>query len=193
MKPLPYIFFLTLACMAPIAHAFELTSSKASNSAAKTTWQHKNSEIILYGPDNPDKPIVWQGPLEIKNKTGTNQYDVQLADRLYIIDDILFTLSYSGSNHYLDMIDLTNLSHRVKSRPISSGRLVIDKQFITIQPTCECVENDICHCNAAQVLSWNRKGITHNKAKSRKLTKKLLGTGFEGVKIIPKSSVQINN
>lgn len=186
MKSLSYILFFSLVCVASLAskaQALELTAAAATTSATKTTWQHKNLEIILYGPDNPNKPIVWEGPLQIKNKSKTSHYDTQLADQLYIVNDVLFILSYSGSNHYLDVINLTSLSHLVKTRSISSSNIEIDQKLITVQPACECIENDICHCNAAQVFNWNMKGITHNKTKSLALTKKLLGAAFDGLKL----------
>lgn len=185
------LILFTLGCTPSVPSAIELLPAEAQRANHKTSWQYGGLEIALYGPDQAQKPIVWEGPLEIKTATATRQYELNLVSKLYVSGKTLFVLSYSGSQSSLDMFNLDSLVHLVKAREISSRNVTITHRQIVVMPACECVENDQCHCQAAQVFDWEANGLSHNKSQSLTKTKELLGVGFSGMKVIEKSKIRM--
>jgi hypothetical protein len=142
--------------------------------------------LTLMGPDNPNQPTAWQGPLVIgEGGSGKScEARVSLITDVYSASrgEMVVIVSYSGSQNYLHFIDTSNCSDRYPTiKVFTEGISVVDNR-ITILPACECPAKDTaCDCSAGQVLSLSNQGQPMNlENESKALTKRILGVEFQG-------------
>jgi hypothetical protein len=141
--------------------------------------------LRLAGPDNPDKPAAWQGPLTIAHGSATCTADVSLVTGVYASPGrgFVLVLTTSGSSAIAHFVDLASCAEKWPPiRRAASGVRVAGNR-LSFLPACEGGgSNAPAQCTAARVYSLKSDDTPPAilRSTSYKLTEKELGVGFTG-------------
>ena len=146
-------------------------------------------KLSLLNPDNPKSPDVWDSKVIISNinfGTTCESEEQLLITQVYALEnaELLLIESYSGSMTYIDYIDIRTCETKYETLKLYTEKILYENDKIVIYPSCECSEPEKpCLCNAGMVIDFD-SGYrpVHNIEKSRKLTKRIIGISFDGIK-----------
>ncbi len=187
---IPTVFFLLFIITNFTVNATILNTDNAEKLVEKTTWAFNKNSITLYGPDNSEKPIAWEGPIKISTTNKSCSFDLGIIYRLEKIKNNLFVLSYSGNIKYLDLINLNKCKQIGKQLTLFAKEIKINNQKIYSYPQCETIKENSYLCSSATIYEWNNNTINNLINESKALTKNILGVKFLGKKIIEKKSIK---
>lgn len=140
----------------------------------------------LEGPDNPDAPTVWEGPLRITNGKTTCESPVSLVGSVWAQSGAKFAIvvADSGSSTYVHFIDTLSCGAKwPRIKAFTEGVSIVSER-IQILPGCDCGKTGApCSCSAAQVYRLSSDAAPMLlKDESRALTKKYVGVTFSGTR-----------
>ena len=140
--------------------------------------------IRLAGPDNPAKPVLWEGPLAIASGSSSCTAAVSLVSAIYAAPDASFfiVLSTSGSKAIVHFIEAASCGARWPELKLSASTVRVEGKRLAASPACESPgSNEPSLCTAARVYQIGQDAPpAYLRAESFKLTRKELGVGFTG-------------
>jgi hypothetical protein len=153
-----------------------------------------NYKLMLVGPDDPQQPTVWLGPLIITDqRSGKScKVDIDLITDVYDVNggSMLLVFSYGGSSRFINYIDPRSCKYMHPQLELRTEGIDIANNRIIVKPGCECLE-EYCECSAGLVIEINKnlETIVHEK-ESLELTRKEIGVAFKGSRKVrnPKTS-----
>lgn len=156
--------------------------------------------LELHEPEEASTPQVWNSPLFIRhNGRLVGKSAALLITDVYYIEktQTLIISSYSGSQRYLDFLDLHTAKMKHPQIELFTEKLIITAHRITAYPGCECSNEapetpdaEPCQCAAARIFDLDTHSVpVENKRAGRDLSKQVIGIPFEGNRSIlhPKS------
>jgi hypothetical protein len=159
----------------------------AFSPAANGQWQARMEQatVTLLGPDKPDRPTAWDGPLRIQlSPAATCEAGLSLVTRVYGASgvDYLVALSYSGSMQYIHFVDLKSCREKWPVRSVYTERIDVAGDSLSVLPACECPGGAApCVCSAAQIYRLSAALSPEPlAAEALALTRKMLGVEFAG-------------
>jgi hypothetical protein len=140
--------------------------------------------VRLAGPDNPDKPLLWEGPLTIASGGSSCTADVSLVSSVYAAPSASFmiVLSSSGSKAIAHFVEAASCASKWPDLKLSASNVRIEGNRVLAFPTCENgSSNEPALCASARVYAIaNEAPPLYLRSESYKLTRKELGVGFTG-------------
>jgi hypothetical protein len=150
--------------------------------AKDTTFEQYT--IRLAGPDNADKPSMWEGPVTVSGSKGSCSADVSLITAVYAAPhrSFLIVLSASGSNQIANFIELATCASKWPAIKRAASKVKVAGNRISFLPVCEGGESNApALCTAARVyIIHSDSPPTYMRPESYRLTAKELGVGFTG-------------
>jgi len=147
--------------------------------------------LELREPEEASPPRVWDSPLFIRHNgrlVGKSE-ELLITDVYYIKKTkTLIINSYSGSQLYLDFLDLRTAKVKHPQIELFTAKLIVTANSITAYPGCECPSDAPdapdaapCQCAAARVFDLNADSIpVENMQAGRALTQQVIGIPFAG-------------
>lgn len=144
-----------------------------------------NHALELVGPDAPQAPTLWKGPIRVRSKGHLRcTLDAELIAGLYAdsAGRALLVVSQSGANTYLSVFDLEDCARAATSEALFTEGIEVSGTRIEVRAGCECTgSSEICACSAAKVLHVDDNlAMREDVGASRALTRAQLGVTFEG-------------
>ncbi|WP_018610445.1 hypothetical protein [Uliginosibacterium gangwonense] len=156
--------------------------------------------LEMQDPGEASPPSVWDSPLFIRHQGRlVGKSEALLITDVYYIKKTgtLIIQSYSGSQLYLDFLDLRTATKKHPQIEFFSEKLIIAADKIIAYPGCECTsdapaapDEAPCLCAAARVFDLDAHSLpVENKHAGYDLTKQIIGVTFEGDRAVlhPKS------
>lgn len=138
----------------------------------------------LAGPDQPDKPTAWQGPLTIATGEKSCEADVSLVTAVYasLESPYVIVVTYSGSSTYIHFVSVATCTTQWNTNKVFTSSVQVRDDQLSVLPACESSAADapaLCSSGRVYKLSEDSAPVLLKKA-SIQLTKKNLGVGFFG-------------
>jgi hypothetical protein len=157
-------------------------SELSMKNGADTTFAQYS--LRLAGPDNPDKPVLWEGPLTIANGSSSCTADISLISSIYAAPGASFViaLSSSGSKAVVHFVDAASCASKWPDLKLSASRVRAQGNRLAASSVCEGgSSNEPSLCTSARVYEiGNDAPPSYLRSESYKLTRKELGVGFTG-------------
>lgn len=138
----------------------------------------------LAGPDQPDKPTAWQGPLTIATGEKSCDASVSLVTAVYAAQDFPYVIAvtYSGSSTHIHFVTIATCATQWTTYKAFTDGVQVHDNRLSILPACESSGSDAAsRCSSGRVyrLSKDAAPVILRKA-SLQLTREKLGVGFWG-------------
>lgn len=140
--------------------------------------------LRLAGPDNPDKPVLWEGPLTVASGSASCTANVSLVSAIYAAPDSPFfiVLATSGSKAMVHFIEAASCAARWPELRFSASNVRVGGKRLAALPACESGgSNEPSLCTSARVYEIGPDAPpAYRRTESFNLTRKELGVGFTG-------------
>jgi hypothetical protein len=178
IRPL-LVVTLAWVSLAAIAQSGGFQPLKIESSKGITFKQYT---LHLAGPDNADKPAMWEGPLTISDGSASCSADVSLVTAVYAAPgrSFVIVLSTSGSNRITNFIELATCASKWPPIKRAASDVSVAGNRLSFLPVCEGGgSNAPALCTSARVYSiHNDSPPAYLRSESFKLTAKQVGVGF---------------
>ena len=178
-----HIFIALLACVAVAAQAQSFGFQPLPMENGKDTVFEQYA-LRLAGPDNPDKPTMWQGPLTISGGKASCVADLSLITGVYAARgwNYVLVLSTSGSNAIVHFIGLDSCNPKWPAIKRAASAITVEGSRLSFSAECESTgKNSPSECTSARVYELSEDTPPAIlKSESFKLTRKEVGVGFSG-------------
>ena len=178
------IFIAILACVAVAAQAQSFFGFQPLPMENGKDTVFEQYALRLAGPDNPDKPTMWQGPLTISGGKTSCMADLSLISGVYAASgwNYVLVLSTSGSNAIVHFIELNTCAAKWPAIKRAASAVNIEGHRLSFSAVCEgTAKNPPSLCTSARVFALDDDSPpAFLKSESYKLTRKELGVGFSG-------------
>jgi hypothetical protein len=138
----------------------------------------------LAGPDQPDKPTAWQGPLTITSGEKSCDADVSLVTAVYGSPEspYVIVITYSGSSSYVHFVTIASCAKQWNTYKFFTNGIHVRNDRLSILPACESPATDSAsQCSSGRIYKLsNDAAPVLLKKESVQLTRKSLGVGFLG-------------
>ncbi|HMD21044.1 MAG TPA: hypothetical protein VKH40_12015, partial [Alloacidobacterium sp.] len=138
----------------------------------------------LAGPDQPDKPMAWQGPLTIATGEKSCDAGVSLVTAVYasLASPYVIVITYSGSSTYVHFVATSTCTTQWNTYKVFTNGVQVRDDRLSVLPACERPSaNAASLCSSARVyrLSIDSAPVLLKK-ESLQLTGEKLGVSFFG-------------
>jgi hypothetical protein len=177
------IYIAIVVCVAVAAHAQSFGFQPLPMVNGKDTVFEQYA-LRLAGPDNANKPTMWQGPLTISDGKPSCTADLSLVTGVYAAPgwDYVLVLSTSGSNAIVHFIELKSCAAKWPAIKRAASAINVEGSRLSFSAECESAgKNAPSQCTSARVYELNEDAPpAFLKPESFKLTRKEIGVGFSG-------------
>ena len=138
----------------------------------------------LEGPDQPDKPTAWQGPLTIATGEKSCDANLSLVTAVYAAQEFPYVIAvtYSGSSTHVHFLTIATCAAQWTTYKAFTDGVKIHDNRLSILPACESSASDAAsQCSSGRIyrLSKDAAPVILKKA-SLQLTREKLGVSFFG-------------
>ncbi len=138
----------------------------------------------LAGPDQPDKPTAWQGPLTIVTGEKSCEAGVSLVTAVYasLTAPYVIVVAYSGSSTYVHFVATSTCTTRWNTYKVFTNGVQVHDDRLSVLPACERPAADAASlCSSARVYRLSEDSApVLLKNESLQLTREKLGVSFFG-------------
>jgi hypothetical protein len=138
----------------------------------------------LAGPDQPDKPTAWQGPLTIATGEKSCDANISLVTAVYAAQGFpyVIAITYSGSSTHVHFVTIATCATQWNTYKAYTEGVQVHDNRLSILPACESSASDAAaQCSSGRVYQLSRDSapVILKKA-SLQLTREKLGVCFWG-------------